>query len=953
MSWQKRGLQLFLVVLATALLASTIYAEESVYDSDTAVSGESIDIDDFNFIINLNKYGNAIFVKAGDMFQTVQITKCKDMEQFRVCFYNVTYDEDENDLLMDIEIFRRKPDISITKVINQTEFYVGQSAEVTITVTNTADNAEQVIITDDYPVSVEIYDLEGGCQFHEGEVYWQGHIDEDETQECTFKVKVLDDIHKSLSAKVEYWDGYKWLEEYSSTTTLDVMPTLSVESIILRENYEVDGQPSIFDYDDDNSDGFIGETIKLLLNVSNNYNERVDIDSLKINLPSSLKFVSVGHLRFNFNNATGNRSSVIWKSDSVKSSSSNEVEWSGSISSNGTGKLFILNLLAERTGIHNINTNIDYTFDKMTDSQSEQESVTIVDPGVAIRVTVYDPSKRFTAPVRLSDSDEDEDNIDIEALHKYRFTVYAQNINPFIDIEDVHIKFNTSIVNFKDVFLDSILAGKQRIPYSEEIIPQQVSSDTSYKSNISISYKNEFGESHQNSTELTFKVNKFEDITINVESSEGTTLDGNEETEIIVSLKNDRLVDLPDVYVKDIIPEGFQVDGAHSNRLKLNRETDTQVYKYRLTPDIVRNKTTLNLITAVTFFDKDLGQEFNITENTSFTINVLKPDLSVTASYDEPTDIQVGSLIPVSYDISNSEDAEVIKDITVLFPLSPDWDLIGPKSFYVDVLDPGESTELQNVITIRPKVHNKSLSLNETVVQYHDSYGNMFTENESEEKFEVVSALISGPALFAKTQVEDEIINLSSNTKVKVTIQNNGDTGTDATVSQGEHVWNITLAAGETKLLTYSTDYKKTGNFSVDAPVIKFDYFGQEAYTLGEGSAVQVVELMSVSEQEALAEEVAAAEATAETDKGVKKTPEPVEMSFEEWAETAQSEFKGRAFKYVIYGLIAVAILAVIFIYVYFKQNSAPDVTFANEEENGEETNEEGEDEEFVNPQAR
>jgi uncharacterized repeat protein (TIGR01451 family) len=289
MDIKKRGVQLFILVIFTVLFCVTASAEESVF-SDDILSGESIDIDDFTFIITMNKYANQIFIDAGSMFQSVDILKCKKMETFRICFYNVTYDEEENELYADIEIFRKKPDISITKTINETEFFIGDEAEVTITLTNNGDNAEKVILSDSYPKEIEIYDVEGGCNKHEGEVYWQGHMDADETKECTFIIKIVDELHRSLKAKVEYWDGYRWLEEYSSTVTMDVEPAITMEARIIREDFEVDG--TTFDLDEDNEGGFIGETMRLLLNITSDYHDDLTIDSLDINLPSNLRFIS-------------------------------------------------------------------------------------------------------------------------------------------------------------------------------------------------------------------------------------------------------------------------------------------------------------------------------------------------------------------------------------------------------------------------------------------------------------------------------------------------------------------------------------------------------------------------------------------------------------------------------------------------------------------------------------
>ena len=156
---KKRCVTVFFLLLAVLISASLASAKTQEF-SDEVISGESVEIDEFTFIITMNKWASAIFVDAGTMFQTIEREDCEDMENFEICFDNVTYDVDENEVYAVVRIFRSKPDVSITKSINTTELYVGQEAEVTIDIVNTGDTASQIIMTDDYPAGVEIYDLE-------------------------------------------------------------------------------------------------------------------------------------------------------------------------------------------------------------------------------------------------------------------------------------------------------------------------------------------------------------------------------------------------------------------------------------------------------------------------------------------------------------------------------------------------------------------------------------------------------------------------------------------------------------------------------------------------------------------------------------------------------------------------------------------------------------------------
>jgi len=236
-----KALTIFFILI---LLIPTALATESIF-SDNIVSGYSIDVDDdYNFIITMNSQADEIFVNGGDIFQNIPIHTCKDLgEVYNVCFYNVTFDEVDEVLKADVEIFRKAPDISISKTLNTSEVTLGKEVLVTLTIKNTGDPAQQVTLLDEYPTSILITELEGpGCMEHENTITWSGHLDENEEKTCTFIIQGTEEMHRSIVAKVRFWNGLKWVTEYSTKTTIDIDPSLTVEYGFLREDFEVDGK---------------------------------------------------------------------------------------------------------------------------------------------------------------------------------------------------------------------------------------------------------------------------------------------------------------------------------------------------------------------------------------------------------------------------------------------------------------------------------------------------------------------------------------------------------------------------------------------------------------------------------------------------------------------------------------------------------------------------------------
>ncbi|MFC1741457.1 hypothetical protein ACFL3V_02895 [Nanoarchaeota archaeon] len=915
----------FSSVLALLVLCLAVSGESSVF-ADQVRSGESIDIDDFTFIITMNKYGSAIFVDAGEMFLTVPIFGCKKMDHFRVCFDNTTFDLDENELFAEVRINRSEPDVTITRQINQTnDLYVGQEAEMTINIINTGDPASQIIMRDDYPQGIEIYDMAGGCQVHENEVYWQGHLDEDETKTCTFIIRARKEIHQSISAHLEYWDGFKWEDDYSSALSLDFDPVIEFFSSVVREDYEVEG--TTFDFDEEVAGVNIGETPRLIINLSNNYNEDVYIKKLEITLPPDIEYKSISHLRFNYRNSSGDRTSNVWYSDRISRITKNVLRWSGNIDDQRS-KLFIVKLHATKSGHQNVIMRVAYEYDGLEFDDVRYADFDVVDPGVAIRMSVSDKSKRFSAPERLN---EEDDSIDIEALHPYHFTVYTQNRNKYSYLTDVKVKVFTELAGFPQVNYDVIDEGGQKIPYSTEIIPPNNPASKDFKMNVSVWSKNSFGESHFNSTEFTVTVSPTKDLSIEYDSSEGEVLESGEETEVTVGVKNDRLIDIHDVRITDTIDPRLHVEGVHSKKVKLLAEEDTQVYLYRLTMPRVHKTTYYNITTKVSFFDPDIRHTFNYTKITTFAVKPLKPDLDVDLDYDTPDKIYPGTLIPVDYTIGNPSDTEVVRDITVYLPLMAEVDFIGPRTFFIDKLDPGEDFEIKDLVKARPKVVRDNIKIDKTYVEYYDAYGNLFNENSTEETFDVDSSSIVGPAIFLRT-LDPGVMNKSSDGVIRIEVTNNGSAATDVTITQDSFVINTSVGAHSTSIASYIVRYDTEGNYTLPDPVATYTFQGITASTKGDGAEVRVKLLLGPLQEDVKEETPVEPEKKADASEAEKE-----EISFEEYDEGETRRFMSKVFRVAFIVVVAFVVFMLVLLYVGYQKRKAMEAPFVHGEESEEE----------------
>ncbi|MFC1723597.1 hypothetical protein ACFL0V_05645, partial [Nanoarchaeota archaeon] len=642
--------------------------------------------------------------------------------------------------------------------------------------------------------------------------------------------------------------------------------------------------------------------------------EDVDIKALNIKLPEGIRYLQTTNLRFNYKNASGDSVSDVWRSDRITRISDQHLLIKRSMDENITTKTYILLLDTERTGSHTILLDLEYEIDnEITMTQQEKVSFEVVDPGLEFRVTLEDRSKLFTIPQRL---DEDDNEIDIQGNHPYWIRVYAQNRNSFADVTDIDLWIDTDLATFDSKHYTRLEAEKQVIPWGVEIIPPELISKKQFLFNVSANFRNDFGLKVFNTTEFEITVLEFEPIEIDHDSSEGMVLESKEKSIFTVTLDNQRVTDIRNVFVHDEIAEVFEVTGVTSNKLKLLRDEVSEVYKYEIIPPVIFEKQRYNITTYVTYFDDDLDKELNYSETSVITVIPREPSIDFELDLVEPSTVYPGSLIDATYTLTNEEEEEPIRDITITFPIGNNFDIIGPRSFYIDRLEPEESIELKDIISFRPKFPQDT-QIPPTTIEFYDQYGNFFQENITGETIEIERGLISGPAIFLTTIVPP-IVNISERFKVFIEARNLGSQSATAQITAGSHKWDITVPKSGLKTLEYFAKYDSEGTYALPTPIAKSDFLGRELYT---GAAEKKVEVMLVQPNMTLPE------AIPETVPKVQAAPTDIDEIEEGFIEE-EERVRKLNLNFKLFGIIALAIMvivvAIIFIRRGKKETKAP-----------------------------
>jgi hypothetical protein len=313
-----------------------------------------------------------------------------------------------------------------------------------------------------------------------------------------------------------------------------------------------------------------------------------------------------------------------------------------------------------------------------------------------------------------------------------------------------------------------------------------------------------------------------------------------------------------------------------------------------------------------------MSREFNYSKVTTVTVIPREPDVDVDVEFDEPNTIYQGSIIDALVKVKNREDEELIRDITVRFPLQKEFDIIGPKNFFIDRLEPDESVEIRNVYQIRPKVfdNNKNLEFGEVSVEYYDAYGTRFFENSTVKSFDVKKSRISGPALFLFTVVPP-LANISSDFKVRIEARNLGNELAEGMVFLGDNEWEISVPPAGLKVIEYNLKYDIPGNYTVPAPTATIKYHGKEMHI---GSSEKNVEVRLLQPETAIPE--AEVEAIPEVEAAPVENPtiDEIEQALIEQTSLEAKEEEAKNTNLTIYLIIGAVALFAIAIYVFYER---------------------------------
>ncbi|MBT7903141.1 hypothetical protein HN587_04690 [Candidatus Woesearchaeota archaeon] len=822
-----------IIIVSLFLVATNFVSGSDIVFDGNVKSGASVVVDEYSFIVTMNSAQDRIFVDGLSIRASVPVTGCSEKEIFTFCFTNVSQDttEEPYTTYANINISRQVPDLKVTRTFNKSVLITGELAKVSLNITSEGDTAFDINYVDDFPAEFEIVDVDGYCkQVGNSIIFTRGYMNTDVSFDCEYTIRGLSQFEGALSAEYSFGDGFKKIHEEKTTSKkLTVSPLFFVEGIMLSKDEEISEYPlenskSELDFSDDNEDYHLNEEVRLVLNVSNLFDEKISINSFKIEFPDSLKYLGTGQIRYRWANESNASNSLVdvessGKIDEIKS---NYVEYSNHDWSANYSKMFVLRFKTSQSGRINFKITADYTTeeDDLNFVSTYWERFTVKDAGIKLRVYLQDKDAMHQPRREIEDGEIGQ----LESLNVELLRIFVENLNPYVFIEDIVVTPVTSMIDLESLDIEKISKGGSEYTHQVDMIVPKVLADKTYAFNVTVDYKNEYGESYSNSTEVDFKVNKFEDLKITHESSEGLTVDEGQEIIWSTTVENPRLVKIPKLEVNDLIPPEFTVEGVHGRTLVLKQEAEAVVYTYTLTAPKVSNETTFKIITNTHYFDWDAFFDYNFSEFEEIIVQPKSPDVTIFQELSEST-LTVGDIIPLSYTITNADEEETAYNLIIRPPKQSEIDIVGPKVHKLDRLGPKESVKIEDIFNVFVKV-NGSHKINKSVLEFYDADKNQFFDNSTIISINPSYAKSAGPIIFVEV-LGDVNITESEEVSFPIKIRNAGQTTTEVSlVSDGldKFEWEGVVPASSFRVYYYKTVFDDEGVFNISNISAEYEY---------------------------------------------------------------------------------------------------------------------------------
>ncbi len=512
---------LLCLILIPSAIASTF--DDWVNDMETFKVG-----DHYFYVQYIESNQNLIF-KMDNIGGIMLLGECETRENIGYCFEEVNYPQ------IRVKIYSLEPDITIERAFSNAKPYLNEQITVTVILKNEGDNrAESIRYTDAYPPGLNVFS-------DKNTKVWEGSINVGEEETFTYAIKAEDIISFDSTAAVSYKFGGKENTKKSSTETIEVQKSFTINHDISKKAAD---KNEIIDYN---------------LTIANtDQSSKLTIEKLEITLPPKVDLVN---------------------SPAELKSQDNKLTFTGALEKKQS-KTFVIKVKSSQVGKFTISAQTDI---KIGDRAFKEELKQEFSVGLSYILPI----------INLTDN--------IKSNSPYPIYIAVKNYGTE-EIKNVNIKLESNLLdNIEEK--QNIAAGSTYDLLKKTLISPYLEEDKKYNLKISGSYISSSGKTYtfEKSAQLTVKAAP-KIIQIIRELNKEEFYPG-DEIKVAIKVKNQRDQIINEIDVSDIFPKEIRSSllgdvTGYLEELKPNEEKN--LYSYSLvipenySDDGIEFKTTLN-----------------------------------------------------------------------------------------------------------------------------------------------------------------------------------------------------------------------------------------------------------------------------------------------------------------------------------------------------------------------
>lgn len=782
-----RKIALILVILSAVAMAKGETGAELITDS-WFYDLDVVHVNGYDFTIDISS--DKVFVNYGEGYYWLEKGECESKEITKICYEDKSYDSTRYEDKVNLEFYTIFPVVTISRSVDENSFSIGDTATVSIQLSNTGlKEAEDVIFEDMLPDEIEITSHSSSLEQIGNRIRWTGEIKTQQTVSFSYKIQGKKTGTASYKASVSYYDGFTERETTSSSLRISV------------------GNPQTITLSTNASNIYIGDVVDFDALLLNQNNDRITIHNLQIFIPDN--FV------------------VIQDDNDVTKMDERLYSWSGSLSYNQSVN-FDLILQAMYEGEYDIIVRGTTEKDKIMAEFEETQRISVSKKDLIIKTLI-------TKEERLDISDsggivsQSSDDKEMESFQEGRLLVYIQNPYNNIDLKDIDVRVSSVIAQISSVVIAQLNRSNTRKIIDRTIAAPEVSSSKKYKIKTVADYYTEHGIKYSSELEEDLTINPIKELSIKQSLSTSNIEEGDEIT-VSVSVKNNRDILLENVKVREIIPTGIKIKGLTSKTTDIPSDDEVDIYEYTLKFPITGNTTPYVISTTVEY--EDNIQKYNLEKKTTVNVKKKSPDIDFDQDFDSSSAV-IGEIVPLVYTLEN-EDEQTIKNIHIRFPFVEKTLYVDDFEYNLSQLDSGDLVIIDDVAELIFFKNESNINIPKSIVEFEDTFGNSYSKESNKESIDVEDsayqeAFLTVSREFSSTSTDKDTL------EHEIIVENLGKKSTSFTLYEDRNILiEDSISPGEAKTYPATAYRENYGKIALDPLIAKFSVAPKTYYALSD-----------------------------------------------------------------------------------------------------------------------